>query len=613
MKLDIPLKLPTVQTKRPIDMETLIESNLFTLTRYPFPLPSETSTSDKGANKAIQMPLHTRSWPVLYILSNERANSVYIGETTNYRRRMGEHKGSADKDFDKTLLIDSPTFNQSTTFDYERRLIELFIADKKYHVTNKNNGHYAFNYYQRAQYRQDFRKLWEDLRRTKYANHPIEEIENTDLYKYSPFKGLTEDQYEAIEHILKRIKNDPGKSCTFINGLPGTGKSILAITLLFKLRTDPEYENLKVALVCYMDDLRTTYRTVARSVEGLKPGDIIGPSDVANKGPYDVLLVDEAHRMTTSKGVQSVPAYRATCDKLGLSHEASQWDWMVKASNTTIFFFDPKQRVRATGLGIQQREALLEKLSKQNIQTDTLYLSTQMRVQGGDEYLDFVYDILNAGPTAVFIAKHFDELFSPYPYSHNQTQRDLSDSIPLYEFAIIDSFHDFCSLQEEKERECGLSRMAAGYAWKWATKHDPTAFDIEIEGIKKRWNSKGKGNWVNSPEAVNEVGSIHTVQGFDLNYGFIIIGDDIQYDVNNDCLKADKRSSKDTGAKRTSTDTTLREVITNAYYVLLTRGVRGTFLYICNPKVKQYFQRFVPTISQINGEFHVVRKADYQS
>ena len=123
------------------------------------------------------MPLHTRSWPVLYILSNERANSVYIGETTNYRRRMGEHKGSADKDFDKTLLIDSPTFNQSTTFDYERRLIELFIADKKYHVTNKNNGHYAFNYYQRAQYRQDFRKLWEDLRRTKYANHPIEEIE----------------------------------------------------------------------------------------------------------------------------------------------------------------------------------------------------------------------------------------------------------------------------------------------------------------------------------------------------------------------------------------------------------------------------------------------------
>lgn len=63
-------------------METLIESNLFTLTRYPFPLPSETSTSDKGANKAIQMPLHTRSWPVLYILSNERANSVYIGETT---------------------------------------------------------------------------------------------------------------------------------------------------------------------------------------------------------------------------------------------------------------------------------------------------------------------------------------------------------------------------------------------------------------------------------------------------------------------------------------------------------------------------------------------------
>ena len=73
--------------------------------------------------------------------------------------------------------------------------------------------------------------------------------------------------------------------------------------------------------------------------------------------------------------------------------------------------------------------------------------------------------------------------------------------------------------------------MAAGYTWDWISKKDSSAYDIEIEGIRKRWNNASGGNWVNSPNAVHEVGSIHTVQGYDLNYGFIIIGNDLKYDA----------------------------------------------------------------------------------
>ena len=224
-------------------------------------------------------------------------------------------------------------------------------------------------------------------------------------------------------------------------------------------------------------------------------------------------------------------------------------------------------------------------------------LSTQMRVQGGDEYLDFIYDILTGGPAATITAKEFGNLFSSTPLSESARARQLEQgSAPLYELAIVDSFARFEKLQLEKEVDCGLSRMVAGYAWDWISKKDPDAYDIEIEGIRRRWNSTSKGNWVNSPNAVQEVGSIHTVQGYDLNYSFVIIGDDLKYDPEQDKLVVNRTAFKDRGAKKTATEELLQSIVINAYYVLLTRGIRGTFIYICDPDVKRYFQRFIPTI-----------------
>ncbi|MBM6868159.1 DUF2075 domain-containing protein [Collinsella tanakaei] len=577
-------------------MDDLLEQDNFRFQKLPFPLPADLESSANWQGPCTAALDHTESWPVLYILSNRRNQSVYIGETTNYRRRMAQHRDNPEKVFDETLLIDSPTFNQSTTFDFENRLIELFLADESFRVTNKNNGYCAFNYYQRAQYRQQFRLLWSKLRTLGYATHSIGEIENSDLFKYSPFKGLTPDQYEAIERILALICREK-KTCTFVSGMPGTGKSILAITLLFKLKNDPERNHPRVALVSPMDQLRKTYKMLARSVDGLKPGDIIGPSDVASREPYDVLLVDEAHRMYGEKGAMNISVYRNTCAKLGLDNSATQWDWILKSARNVIFFFDPKQQVRATGMGAENRERLIDRLESEGTEVYTMELSTQMRVQGGDEYLDFIYDILTGGPAATIAAKEFGNLFSSTPLSESARARQLEQgTAPLYELAIVDSFAHFEKLQLEKEVDCGLSRMVAGYAWDWISKKDPDAYDIEIEGIRRRWNSTSKGNWVNSPNAVQEVGSIHTVQGYDLNYSFVIIGDDLKYDPEQDKLVVNRTAFKDRGAKKTATEELLQSIVINAYYVLLTRGIRGTFIYICDPDVKRYFQRFIPTI-----------------
>ena len=586
-------------------MNQALEEGRFRFSQFDFPLPSELETSEAALDgNPPADPQHFNSWPVVYILTN-RAGKAYVGETTNYRRRMNQHKSSADKPFDKTLIIDSPIFNQSTTFDYEHRLIELFLADRKYSVTNKNNGYCSFNYYQRPQYRQQFRTLWRQLKEIGYAEHPIEEIENSDLYKYSPFKGLTPDQYEAIENIFERIKSRQ-RACTFVNGVPGTGKSILAISLLFKLRTDEDTKHLRCALVTPMDQLRGTYKQLARSVDGLKSSDIIGPSDVAKKGKYDVLLIDEAHRMHDVGGAIGVPAYWATCDELGLDRSASQWDWMLASAKNTVFFFDPKQQVRATGMGNEDKDKLFENLENQGIAAEEYELTTQMRVHGGDEYLDFIYDILTGAKTAELTAQHFDELFSALPFDASNNPNNEDDVVSLYQLALIDSFADFCELQQIKERECGLSRMVAGYAWDWISRKDPGEFDIEIGGIKKRWNSKVGGNWALSPNACEEVGSIHTVQGYDLNYTFVIIGNDLRYDPEIDGLVADKASFKDTGAKKTASAEVLQEIIINAYYVLLTRGIRGTFIYAYNEDVRQYLKRFIPSIWHSENGWRIV-------
>lgn len=118
-------------------------SNEFALRQYTLPLPKPFEASESLQDFSTPEPRahHDESWPVLYILTNSKKKTAYIGQATNNQRRMKQHAANADKDFDRTLLIDNPTFNQSATFEFGNRLIELFCADEKYHITNGNNGY----------------------------------------------------------------------------------------------------------------------------------------------------------------------------------------------------------------------------------------------------------------------------------------------------------------------------------------------------------------------------------------------------------------------------------------------------------------------------------------
>lgn len=142
--------------------------------------------------------------------------------------------------------------------------------------------------------------------------------------------------------------------------------------------------------------------------------------------------------------------------------------------------------------------------------------------------------------------------------------------------------------------------MVAGHAWEWRSRKDPQAYDIEIDGVALRWNSTDT-DWINSKNSVEEVGSIHTVQGYDLNYAGVVIGPDLGFDPDAGELVVHRADYKDKVGKRNNrmrqqitTDQDLLRYISNIYSVLLTRGMRGTYVYACDPDLRRWLSQFIP-------------------
>ena len=147
-------------------------------------------------------------WPMVYILTNDNARQAYVGQTTNIVKRLSEHKKDPEKQiFKKATIIDHDEFNGSVITDYEHRLIMYMAADGKYKLTNKNEGWYDRNYFSKEEYSKMYENLWENLRKNNLAQKTIKELEETEIFKYSPYKELNNDQERALESILEIIKS----------------------------------------------------------------------------------------------------------------------------------------------------------------------------------------------------------------------------------------------------------------------------------------------------------------------------------------------------------------------------------------------------------------------
>ena len=505
------------------------------------------------------------NWPMLYILENGK--QAYIGESTHAKTRMTQHATAEEKRiFDKVHFIYSRHFNQSVTFDYESKLIQYIVADELFQVTNRNSGIADKQYYQKKDYDAQFEVLWRKLQKEKLVKHSLEEIENSDLFKYSPYKELNDCQRLAVEEILFKIKNGSANRIV-VNGMPGSGKTIVAVYLMKYLADCEDYADKDIAFVVPQTSLRKTMKGIFKSVYGLSPSQVISPSDVTKK-KYDILLVDEAHRLHQYKNISYMGAFKRNCEKLGLTTESDELDWILKQSECAVLFYDAMQVVGPSGIDFERFDRKMENAAKNRMVTYYTLL-TQMRVQGGNDYIDFVRSVLEGTCEKRYVSENYD--------------------LKLYT-----DFGNFERDMYKKESEVGLTRMVAGYAWPWISKNDPTLRDIEIQGISRMWNHCTEG-WAHTPEAIDEVGCIHSIQGYDLNYAFVILGSDIGYDKEKKSIVVYPDHYFDKNGKRAATEKELLAYITNVYYVLLTRGIKGTYLYVCDDHLREYLKQYMET------------------
>lgn len=171
-----------------------------------------------------------KNWPVVYILENKE--EIYIGQTINAYYRSKQHFDNLERRRLKNIhVITDEEFNVSATLDIESWLIQYISADGQFILQNGNGGLKNHNYYDKIKYKTKFEIAWEKLREMGIVKNTLEDLKNSDLFKYSPYKSLNEDQFLIARKIFNDLKSN-NRNTIIVNGKPGTGKTILA-TYLF--------------------------------------------------------------------------------------------------------------------------------------------------------------------------------------------------------------------------------------------------------------------------------------------------------------------------------------------------------------------------------------------
>ena len=376
---------------------------------------------------------------------------------------------------------------------------------------------------------------------------------------------LIDDQKLVFETALALAKQKNEKKQVFIvEGGPGTGKSVVAINLLVSAinqQLNAHYVTKNAApRAVFESKLSGTMKKSVISILFQSSGSYIN----ASADEIDMLIIDEAHRLNEKSGIFS---------NLG----ENQIKELINAAKTSIFFIDEDQRVTWKDIG--DSTAIESWAIQLGADVTKAKLQSQFRCNGSDGYLAWLDSILDIRPTANF-----------------------SISGLSYDFQVFDSASDLRSAIISKNIH-NKARIVAGYCWNWVSKKNQKLFDIEFpdESFAMQWNLEDDGSkFLIAPNSVNQVGCIHTCQGLELEYVGVIIGPDLIVRNGKIVTQPNQRAKTDKslyGYKRDlkagieGTEKKADLIIKNTYRTLMTRGMKGCYVYSPDKETNDYFKK----------------------
>jgi DUF2075 family protein len=354
------------------------------------------------------------------------------------------------------------------------------------------------------------------------------------------------------------------KQVLIVKGGPGTGKSVVAVNLLARLigrEKNARYVSKNAApRAVYETRLAGSFRRT--EISNLFSGS--GSFSGVEPNSFDVLIVDEAHRLNEKSGLYS---------NLG----ENQIKELIAAAHCAVFFVDDDQRVTLRDIGCV--EALREWAVHMDATVTECELTSQFRCNGSDGYLAWIDHTLDIRTTA-------------------NEQLDSAE----FDFQVLDSPNELHELVIDRNRGNNRSRVVAGYCWEWASKRDPAAYDIVMteHNYLRRWNLTQDGSlWIVAEESVKEVGCIHTCQGLELDYVGVIIGPDLVARNGRIVTVPQRRARSDkslSGLRRlaaadpTKAAAEADRIIKNTYRTLLTRGLRGCYVFCVDAELAAHLR-----------------------
>ncbi len=372
--------------------------------------------------------------------------------------------------------------------------------------------------------------------------------------------------YETALYLAKKSATG-NKNVLIVQGGPGTGKSVVAINLLVELTKRglvTQYITKNAAPRAVYQSKLTGTRTLTE-ISNLFTGS--GSFINTQKNIFDALVVDEAHRLNEKSGMFK-------------NKGENQVKEIMEASKFSVYFVDEDQKVTWHDIG--EKEEIKKWAQKLGATVTETELTSQFRCNGSDGYLAWLDNALQIRETA------------------NKSLADID-----FDFQIVDSPNELRDIIFEKNKINNKARIVAGYCWNWVSRNNSKLNDINIPEFNfgMRWNLASDGNlWILAPESVNEVGCIHTCQGLEMDYVGVIIGDDMIVRDGKVLVDPSKRAKTDGSTKGYKTylktepenaKQKIRAIIKNTYRTLMTRGMKGCYVYFTDKETEKYFKKLL--------------------